>query len=59
VVSVSEDQTTSRIFPNSESCLRLARALRVETHKAWLEDNRHLNMTLLAEQKKALLRTAL
>jgi len=47
-----------RIFPNTESCLRLVRALCVETHEAWLEDNRYLNMTLLAEQKKELLRLA-
>ncbi len=47
-----------RIFPNTESCLRLIRALCVETHEAWLEDNRYLNMMLLAEQKKELLRLA-
>lgn len=29
-----------RIFPNAESCLRLVRALCVETHEAWLEDSR-------------------
>jgi transposase-like protein len=47
-----------RIFPNAESCLRLVRALCVETHEAWLEDSRYLNMSLLAEQKKELLRVA-
>ncbi|MEW5790629.1 MAG: IS256 family transposase [Pseudomonadota bacterium] len=47
-----------RIFPNAESCLRLIRALCVETHEAWLEDSRYLNMTLLAEQKKEALRLA-
>lgn len=47
-----------RIFPNVESCLRLIRALCVETHESWLEDARYLNMTLLAEQKKELLRLA-
>jgi hypothetical protein len=47
-----------RIFPNAESCLRLVRALCVETHEAWLEDSRYLNMSLLAEQKKELLRAA-
>ena len=41
-----------RIFPNTESCLRLTRALCVETHETWLEDNRYLNMARLAEQKK-------
>lgn len=47
-----------RIFPNDESCLRLIRALCVETHETWLEDSRYLNMTLLAEQKKEALRLA-
>ena len=47
-----------RNFPNTESCLRLIRALCVETHETWLEDNRYLNMMLLAEQKKELLRLA-
>jgi putative transposase len=47
-----------RIFPNTESCLRLIRALCVETHETWLEDSRYLNMTLLAEQKKELLSLA-
>jgi len=47
-----------RIFPNTESCLRLTRALCVETHETWLEDNRYLNMMLLAEQKKEQLRLA-
>ena len=26
-----------RIFPNGESCLRLVRALAVETHENWLD----------------------
>lgn len=47
-----------RIFPNAASCLRLIRALCVETHEAWLEDSRYLNMTLLVEQKKERLRLA-
>ena len=47
-----------RIFPNVDSCLRLIRALCVETHETWLEDNRYLNMSLLAEQKKEALRLA-
>lgn len=41
-----------RIFPNAESCLRLIRALAVETHEGWIEDSRHLNMNQLKEQKK-------
>jgi transposase-like protein len=47
-----------RIFPNGESCLRLIRALAVETHENWLEANRYLNMDDLREQKKILLREA-
>jgi transposase-like protein len=41
-----------RIFPNAESCLRLIRALAVETHENWLEATRYLNMADLAEHKK-------
>jgi transposase-like protein len=33
-----------RIFPNTEACLRLVRALAVETHENWLEAHRYLNM---------------
>src|SRR6266705_1864240 len=47
-----------RIFPNSESCLRLVRALAVETHENWLEGTRYLNMQHLAEHKKEALRRA-
>ena len=47
-----------RIFPNTESCLRLVRALCVEIHEAWLEDNRYLNMDLLKEQRRERLRAA-
>jgi transposase-like protein len=47
-----------RIFPNAASCERLVRALCVETHEAWLEASRYLNMSLLAEQKKELLKVA-
>jgi putative transposase len=45
-----------RIFPNTESCLRLVRALAVETHEGWLEDTRYLNMDHLKEHKKEALR---
>jgi len=41
-----------RIFPNAESCLRLIRALCVETHENWLEAHRYLNMDYLRELKK-------
>jgi putative transposase len=43
-----------RIFPNTESCLRLIRALAAETHEGWLEEHRYLNMQLLAEHKREL-----
>lgn len=45
-----------RIFPNGASCLRLVRALAVETHENWIEATRYLNMELLREHKKQLLR---
>lgn len=45
-----------RIFPNPESCLRLTRALAVEIHEDWIEQHRYLNMELLREHKKELLR---
>jgi putative transposase len=45
-----------RIFPNAESCLRLVRALAVETHENWLEATRYLNMDHLREHKKEALR---
>jgi putative transposase len=45
-----------RIFPNEASCLRLVRALAVEMHENWIEATRYLNMDLLAEHKKQLLR---
>ena len=45
-----------RIFPNAASCLRLVRALAVETHENWIEATRYLNMDLLGEHKKQLLR---
>jgi transposase-like protein len=47
-----------RIFPNADSCLRLVRALCVETHEAWLEAHIYLNMQLLKEHKKEGLRKA-
>ena len=46
------------IFPNAESCLRLVRALAVETHENWLEAHRYLNMDELREHKKEVLRQA-
>jgi putative transposase len=41
-----------RIFPNEYSCLRLIRALAVETHENWIEAHRYLDMNLLKEQRK-------
>jgi putative transposase len=45
-----------RIFPNTQSCLRLVRALAVETHEGWLEGTKYLNMEHLREHKKEVLR---
>lgn len=47
-----------RIFPNTESCLRLVRALAVETNENWMEANRYLNMDDLREYKKIEIRKA-
>ena len=47
-----------RIFPNERSCLRLIRALAVETHENWVEATRYLNMDLLKEHKKERIRPA-
>jgi len=41
-----------RIFPNTNSCLRLIRALAVETHENWIEATRYLNMDFLKEHRK-------
>lgn len=45
-----------RIFPHEASCLRLVRALAMETHENWIEATRYLNMELLRDHRKALLR---
>lgn len=47
-----------RIFPNSQSCLRLVRPLAVETNENWMEANRYINMDDLREHKKLALRQA-
>jgi putative transposase len=47
-----------RIFPNTEACLRLVRALAVEMHENWIEATKYLNMEYLKEHKKELLRRA-
>ena len=47
-----------RIFPNRDNCLRLVRALAVETHEDWLDANRYLNMDFLKELRKEQLREA-
>jgi putative transposase len=47
-----------RIFPNTPACLRLIRALAVETHENWIEAIRYLNMEYLKEHKKELMRRA-
>ena len=46
-----------RIFPNEQSCLRLIRALAMETHENWIEATRYLNMDLLREHRKLALRS--
>jgi len=40
-----------RVFPSEESCLRLVRALAVETHEEWAEGTRYPNMDLWAEHR--------
>ena len=47
-----------RVFPNGESCLRLVRALAIETHENWLEQHHYLNMDNVHEHKKEALRHA-
>ncbi len=47
-----------RIFPNEKSCLRLIRALAVETHEHWIEATRYLSMEALGEMKKERMRSA-
>ncbi len=42
-----------RIFPDTESCLRLIHSLSLERHEEWLESHRYLNMMHLKEHKKA------
>ena len=41
-----------RIFPNAAACLRIVRALAVETHENWIEAMQYLNMDPLRQQKK-------
>ena len=40
-----------RIFPNTESCLRLVRALAVETNENWMETNRSSTWTTCASTR--------
>jgi transposase-like protein len=47
-----------RIFPDERSCLRLVRALAIETHEEWLESARYLDMESLREQRKVKLAMA-
>jgi transposase-like protein len=47
-----------RIVPNTRSCLRLVRALAVETHEDWLESPRYLNRQHLREHQKQQMRAA-
>ena len=41
-----------RIFPDAARCLRLMRALAIETHEGWPEASRYLNMSPLKEHRK-------
>ncbi|MES0076916.1 transposase, partial [Mesorhizobium sp. M0058] len=41
-----------RIFPNTESCLRLVRALAVETNENWMEANRYINQATTEKLKR-------
>jgi transposase-like protein len=41
-----------RIFPNAESCLRLVRALAVETPENWLEGTRYLTTCACLRNRK-------
>ena len=45
-----------RIFPNAAGCLRLTRAMCVETHEGWLEDKCYINMGRAVEARKDQLR---
>ena len=47
-----------RIFPDERSCLRLVRALAIETHEEWLESARYLDMESLREPRKVKLAMA-
>jgi ABC-type sugar transport system ATPase subunit len=42
-----------RIFPNTQSCLRLIRAIGVETQEFWIERSRYLNMDFYREHIKS------
>lgn len=48
----------ARIFPNADSCLRLVRALAVETNENWMEASRRLYMDDPREHKELELRKA-
>ena len=52
------EKAVVRIFPNSDACRRLVRALVVETHENWLEAHRYLKMNDLKELKKTQFRQA-
>ena len=47
-----------RVFPDEAACLRLVRALCAEQHEEWQEGSRYLNMQLLVEHRKEVLRIA-
>jgi transposase-like protein len=47
-----------RVFPNVESCMRVMRALAVETHENWMAATNCLNMDELREYRKMPVRQA-
>ena len=42
-------------IPDEPSCLRLIRALAVEIHEEWVDENRYLDMELLRAHRKTTL----
>ena len=48
----------ARLSQRSRAAVRLIRALAVETHEDWLEANRYINMKLLTEHKRELMKQA-
>jgi hypothetical protein len=56
--NLARQELTVGFGSNRASCLRRGREPCAETHDAWLEDSRYLNMDLLSEQKKHAMKIA-